>query len=91
MSTHPNINHNPRVINKNGDISYQNYCDDVRPMRTQFDKDLQNMWCPSCCPNVNLVSPSGPTGPVGVMAGGRYGNAVEDVNQRGEVKVAGVY
>ena len=84
MSSHPNINHNPRVIIKNGAISYQNYCDDVRPDRTQFDKDLQNMWCPSCC--VNVASPSGPTGP----NGGRYGNAVEDVDQRG-VRVAGIY
>lgn len=86
MSTRQNINHNPRVINKNGVISYQNYCKDLRPDRTQFDKDLQNMWCPSCC--VNVVSPTGPTGPNGSSS--RYGNAVEDVDQRG-VKVAGVY
>lgn len=68
-------------------MSYQNYCNDVRPERTQFDKDLQNMWCPSCCENANVVSPSGPTGPTG---GSRYGNAVEDVDQRG-VRVAGIY
>ena len=66
-------------------MSYQNYCNEVRPQRTQFDKDLQNMWCPSCCPGV-VVPPTGPTGP----NGGRYSNAVEDVDNRG-VKVAGVY
>jgi hypothetical protein len=68
-------------------MSYQNYCNDVRPERTQFDKDLQNMWCPSCC--VKVVSPSGPTGATGPS--GYERSAVEDVDQRGAVKVAGIY
>ena len=65
-------------------MNYQNYCNELRPERTQFDKDLQNMWCPSCC--VKVVSPSGPTGP---SSGGRV--AREESDQRGNVKVAGIY
>jgi hypothetical protein len=64
-------------------MNYQNYCNELRPDRTQFDKDLQNMWCPSCC--VKVVSPSGPTGPSG------RGGAKEESDVRGNVKVAGVY
>ena len=63
-----------------------NYCGTYRSERTQFDKQLQTMWCPSCC---------GPTGPTGanVMAGQntkRYSSAVQDKDFRGNVKVAGV-
>lgn len=68
-----------------------NYCGTYRSERTQFDKQLQTMWCPSCC------GPTGPTGPSGptVMAGQntkRYSSAVQDKDKdfRGNVKVAGV-
>ena len=66
---------------------YENYCSSVRPERTQFDKELQNMWCPSCC------GPTGPTGPTGPSYGpnsARYSSAVEDMDFRGNVNVAGV-
>ena len=66
-----------------------NYCGTYRSERTQFDKQLQTMWCPSCC------GPTGPTGPTGtnVMAGKntkRYSSAVQDSDFRGNIKVAGV-
>lgn len=66
-------------------IGLNNYCGNPRPERTQFDKQLQSMWCPSCC------SPSGPTG--SNMAGPntkRYSSAVQDTDFRGNVRVAGV-
>jgi len=66
---------------------YQNYCNDVRVDRTQFDKDLQNMWCPSCCGSV----PTGPTGPMPTTPNSvRYNSASEDRDYRGNVNVAGV-
>ena len=65
--------------------SMNNYCNDVRPERTQFDKDLQNMWCPSCC------GPTGPTGPNQTQNTARYSSSVEDMDFRGNVKVSGVY
>jgi len=65
--------------------SMNNYCNDVRPDRTQFDKDLQNMWCPSCC------GPTGPTGPNQSQNTARYSSSVEDNDFRGNVKVSGVY
>ena len=66
-----------------------NYCGSYRSERTQFDKQLQTMWCPSCS------GPTGPTGPTGpnVMGGQntkRYSSAVQDKDFRGNVKVAGV-
>ncbi|NDB84789.1 MAG: hypothetical protein EB127_19090 [Alphaproteobacteria bacterium] len=43
-------------------MNYQNYCKDLRPQRTQFDKDMQNMWCSSCCGVVNpTTAPPLPT------------------------------
>ena len=68
----------------------RNYCNSVRPDRTQFDKNFQNMWCPSCC---GPTGPTGPTGPNGSNEGpntARYSSAVEDMDFRGNVNVAGV-
>lgn len=65
--------------------SMNNYCNDVRPERTQFDKDLQNMWCPSCC------GPTGPTGPNQTQNTARYSSSGQDIDFRGNVKVSGVY
>jgi hypothetical protein len=73
--------------------SMKNYCGDVRSDRTQFDKDLQNMWCPSCCGPSGPTGPMGATGPMGglmVAAPSRYGSAREDIDFRGNLKVAGV-
>lgn len=62
------------------------YCNDVRPERTQFDKDLQNMWCPSCC------GPTGPTGPNQSQNSARYTNSNgQDLDFRGNLKVSGIY
>jgi hypothetical protein len=67
----------------------KNYCGDVRSDRTQFDKDLQNMWCPSCCAPSGPTGPMGATGPDGAMPS-RYGSSRQDIDFRGNVKVAGV-
>ena len=64
--------------------SMNNYCNDVRPDRTQFDKELQNMCCPSCC------GPTGPTGPKSQNTV-RYSSARQDIDFRGNVKVSGIY
>ena len=64
--------------------SMNNYCNDVRPDRTQFDKELQNMWCPSCC---------GPTGPTGTKSQNtvRYSSSRQYIDFRGNVKISGIY
>jgi len=51
------------------------------------------MWCPSCCGPSGPTGPMGATGPMGglmVAAPSRYGSAREDIDFRGNLKVAGV-
>jgi len=61
------------------------YCRPLRTERTQFDKELQNMWCPNCC------GPTGPQANVPSPNRSRYTSAKEEKDFRGNVKVSGVY
>lgn len=62
-----------------------NYCKPVRSERTQFDKDLQNLWCSSCC------GQTGPVGPAQTPNRKRYTSATEEKDSQNRPKVSGVY